>query len=551
LTIKNIKISNFKSFRDLNFELKRINILLGPNNSGKSNILKLFLLLKQTFTSTLQSPLILNGNIINLGSYRDITYQFNSDKIKISFEFYPNNIRKEKGITSQFKRFVFPMYFEIEYEYDDKLAKLNVVSVNIKDIEKGKNFIGFELKKHLFIQNQKVEKYISNFKTILNQLISCIETFPKFEFKIKGSPFKRLSRLGQDINLNIKYPSIDYLFKYFLKFLKKFADRDIYIEYSSNSKFPEIDTNIRVDEKDFITFREFLLQLYILRRYSDKHIETDDIALVNKEIENIYKLESKLKDLSDFLENVVDSLYLLKSSLEYYFKDLYYIGPLRNIPERYYSIIGEMAKDVGFKGELVPYILKQSQENKELKKVINKVAYWLEQFEMAKETDIKRYKEIDEFISILFKEYFSGLKVNITDMGIGTSQILPIIIEGFIINEGSVLLIEQPEIHLHPKAQAILGDLFVDIMKEDKYLIIETHSEHLMQRIERRIAECEISKEDVNFYYITMSKDGSIIKKITLNDNGIFENIPDGFFDDDYKEAYEHLKVILNKKNNK
>lgn len=550
MTIKNIKISNFKSFRDLNFELKRINILLGPNNSGKSNILKLFLLLKQTFTSTLESPLILNGNIINLGSYRDITYQFNSDKIKISFEFYPNNIRKEENITSLFKRFVFPMYFEIEYEYDNKLAKLNVVSVNIKDIEKGKNFIGYELKKHLFIKNQKVEKYISNFKTILNQLISCIETFPKFEFKIKGSPFKRLSRLGQNINLNIKFPSIDYLFKYFLKFLKKFADRDIYIEYSSNSKFPEIDTNIRVDEKDFITFREFLLQLYLLRKYSDKHIKTDDIALVNKEIEKIYKLESKLKDLSDFLENVVDSLYLLKNSLEYYFKDLYYIGPLRNIPERYYSILGEMAKDVGFKGEYVPYILKQSQENKELKKIINKVAYWLEQFEMAKETDIKRYKEI-EFISILFKEYFSGLKVNITDMGVGTSQILPIIIEGFIINEDSVLLIEQPEIHLHPKAQSILGDLFIDIMKEDKYLIIETHSEHLIQRIQRRIAECEISKEDVNFYYITMSKDGSIIKKITLNDNGIFENIPDGFFDDDYKEAYEHLKVILNKKNNK
>lgn len=550
MTIKNIKISNFKSFRDLNFELKRINILLGPNNSGKSNILKLFLLLKQTFTSTLESPLILNGNIINLGSFRDITYQFNSDKIKISFEFYPNNIRKEENITSLFKRFVFPMYFEIEYEYDNKLAKLNVVSVNIKDIEKGKNFIGYELKKHLFIKNQKVEKYISNFKTILNQLIACIETFPKFEFKIKGSPFKRLSRLGQNINLNIKYPSIDYLFKYFLKFLKKFADRDIYIKYSSNSKFPEIDTNIRVDEKDFITFREFLLQLYLLRKYSDKHIKTDDIALVNKEIEKIYKLESKLKELSDFLENVVDSLYLLKNSLVSYFKDLYYIGPLRNIPERYYSILGEMAKDVGFKGEYVPYILKQSQENKELKKIINKVAYWLEQFEMAKETDIKRYKEI-EFISILFKEYFSGLKVNITDMGVGTSQILPIIIEGFIINEGSVLLIEQPEIHLHPKAQSILGDLFIDIMKEDKYLIIETHSEHLMQRIQRRIAECEISKEDVNFYYITMSKDGSIIKKITLNDNGIFENIPDGFFDDDYKEAYEHLKVILNKKNNK
>lgn len=550
MTIKNIKISNFKSFRDLNFELKRINILLGPNNSGKSNILKLFLLLKQTFTSTLESPLILNGNIINLGSFRDITYQFNSDKIKISFEFYPNNIRKEENITSLFKRFVFPMYFEIEYEYDNKLAKLNVVSVNIKDIEKGKNFIGYELKKHLFIKNQKVEKYISNFKTILNQLIACIETFPKFEFKIKGSPFKRLSRLGQNINLNIKYPSIDYLFKYFLKFLKKFADRDIYIKYSSNSKFPEIDTNIRVDEKDFITFREFLLQLYLLRKYSDKHIKTDDIALVNKEIEKIYKLESKLKELSDFLENVVDSLYLLKNSLISYFKDLYYIGPLRNIPERYYSILGEMAKDVGFKGEYVPYILKQSQENKELKKIINKVAYWLEQFEMAKETDIKRYKEI-EFISILFKEYFSGLKVNITDMGVGTSQILPIIIEGFIINEGSVLLIEQPEIHLHPKAQSILGDLFIDIMKEDKYLIIETHSEHLMQRIQRRIAECEISKEDVNFYYITMSKDGSIIKKITLNDNGIFENIPDGFFDDDYKEAYEHLKVILNKKNNK
>ena len=112
----------------------------------------------------------------------------------------------------------------------------------------------------------------------------------------------------------------------------------------------------------------------------------------------------------------------------------------------------------------------------------------------------------------------NSLDLDITDVGFGISQILPVIIQGYLAHENSITLIEQPEIHLHPKMQADLADLFISIInstneeggkKTKKYLFVETHSEYLLKRLRRRISEGKILNDDVAIYLIDPQIDNS------------------------------------------
>ena len=95
---------------------------------------------------------------------------------------------------------------------------------------------------------------------------------------------------------------------------------------------------------------------------------------------------------------------------------------------------------------------------------------------------------IDEFKEAIHKLTVdqSGLSLDIPDVGFGVSQVLPVVLQGFLSPNKSITIVEQPEVHLHPQMQAALADLFIDIAKESKYtkhLIIETHSEYLLKRL--------------------------------------------------------------------
>ncbi|MFC1605222.1 DUF3696 domain-containing protein, partial [Planctomycetota bacterium] len=99
------------------------------------------------------------------------------------------------------------------------------------------------------------------------------------------------------------------------------------------------------------------------------------------------------------------------------------------------------------------------------------------------------------------------------------------------------LIVEQPEIHLHPAAQANLADLFVHYANEGKQLVVETHSEHLLLRVRRRIAEGKISPDKVRIFLVEKSGTSTRIRCLKLEKNGHFQRWPKGFFEEGYKEA--------------
>lgn len=103
---------------------------------------------------------------------------------------------------------------------------------------------------------------------------------------------------------------------------------------------------------------------------------------------------------------------------------------------------------------------------------------------------------------------------------------------------GSTLLYEQPEIHLHPAAQAELGSVFARACSPDKRIVIETHSENLILRIQTEVAKGNLKPEDVTFYYVQPNSSGHQVIPIPLNEKGEFlAEWPKGFFEENYQES--------------
>jgi len=130
------------------------------------------------------------------------------------------------------------------------------------------------------------------------------------------------------------------------------------------------------------------------------------------------------------------------------------------------------------------------------------------------------------------------------------SQIFPIILEGLRMPHRNTLLLEQPEIHLHPNLQMQLADYFIALAKSSKKVMVETHSDHIINRLVRRIVEDEtgILKNLIGIYFISATDSGSIFEEISIDDNFGVTNWPVDFFDQSALEQESILKAGLKKR---
>lgn len=124
------------------------------------------------------------------------------------------------------------------------------------------------------------------------------------------------------------------------------------------------------------------------------------------------------------------------------------------------------------------------------------------------------------------------------DVGIGISQVLPVLVMAYA-SRGKLLAMEQPEIHLHPALQAELGDVFIDsaLGERGNTFILETHSEHLILRLLRRVREGKLSADDISVLYVQPTGAGSQVLQIRVDEDGDFiDRWPGGFFEESFHE---------------
>lgn len=168
---------------------------------------------------------------------------------------------------------------------------------------------------------------------------------------------------------------------------------------------------------------------------------------------------------------------------------------------------------------------------KELASSLNKILKKLDIAESIKETKISAYQSSIDVI-----DSQSQVESNLMDIGYGASQIIPVI-RGCLSRIIGPLYVEQPEIHLHPKAQGIVAELLASTSKQ-RQVIVETHSVHMINRVRILIAQGDLPAEHVLINYVSRDSNGSHVKELRLNSNGEFiDKWPDGFFEERYQDA--------------
>jgi predicted ATPase len=251
-------------------------------------------------------------------------------------------------------------------------------------------------------------------------------------------------------------------------------------------------------------------------------------------------------------------LFDLQLQMEINFSKIFYLGPLREYPQRQYTWTGaQQPNDMGRKGERYVEAILAARERgdrilagpRQKKTVEEYIACWLKRLGIIHSFAIKEVKEGTNIYQVEVKRTETSAPVLITDVGFGVSQILPVITLCYYAPRGSTLIIEQPEIHLHPLVQSALADIFIDaVQKRDVQLVIESHSEHLLRRLQLRIAEEKISDTDVNLYFCSFGKDHSDLTPIKLDSFGSILNWPPDFFGNEYTDIIDMNNAIAKRK---
>lgn len=243
---------------------------------------------------------------------------------------------------------------------------------------------------------------------------------------------------------------------------------------------------------------------------------------------------------------------------------LYYLGPLRDHPKRIYQWSGDRPESVGMKGELaIAAVLAAAAESRKLNRGYKQgiqpfetfVAKWLQDLGVIDSFTVKPVSEGRKEYEVLVKTHRSGSEVKISDVGIGVSQVLPALVQAFYCPPNSTVWMEQPEIHLHPQVQSELADVFISAIKarengreRNVQLIIESHSEHFLNRLQRRIAEGEITPDDVSIYFCKRFAGNTELEPLAVNIYGDIENWPENFFGYEMAEIAARTKAAIERK---
>jgi predicted ATPase len=225
-------------------------------------------------------------------------------------------------------------------------------------------------------------------------------------------------------------------------------------------------------------------------------------------------------------------------SFEKCLRTVRYLGPLRPEPQASYIWSGSLPTGVGRRGELAIQVMLAWQGRYRSTERSTQVANWLSKMKLIESFRIVPIAENRETYEVRVRQTPTSAEVLLTDVGFGVSQVLPVLVLCAYAEEGSTLLIEQPEMHLHPSAQSELADILIETAKGRRVqIIVESHSEHLLRRIQRRIGEGEVSSGDTSLYFCRIEQGKSKAEELHLTEDGFIKNWPKDFFGDEMGEV--------------
>ena len=252
----------------------------------------------------------------------------------------------------------------------------------------------------------------------------------------------------------------------------------------------------------------------------------------------------------------------------FFASSLKYLGPLRDAPKPLYPLAPAAdPHDVGLRGEHTASIL-ELHKNKKIRyipsanlkdPVIDRntvsrtleaaVIDWLQYLGVASSVKSRDQGKLGHELKVGLSN--SDSTHDLTHVGVGVSQVLPILVMCLLADTDSTLVFEQPELHLHPKVQTLLGDFFLSMALCNKQCVVETHSEYFIDRLRFRIAAASPEKElnsQAKIYFVEKLSQASSFLEVVINEYGAISDWPEGFFDQSQQQAEEILRAATMKR---
>lgn len=504
-----IRIKNLHCLADTGvIPLKDINILVGANSSGKSSFLRVFPLLKQGLNTNKRGPILWMSEDVDFGDFRTAVKK---GEKSIAFEFTDNSSYGSEiglgfnvvmdGTNNDYINRIYCHY--CDQKIDVKInSKGDVEKINVN----GEDFPGTDI---LVIENRA--SLLPSFYS--KQVMDSESTIRTHPFQNKYAEEQILQKIDTLLEIERK--------------LKRNTILSIRDQFGTKLTSKKVFLKILQSIDKPVTWHN------IVKKWTEC---TPEFLQLN----NLVVLSKVFIILDEFGDKLAQA-----------FMKVYYIGPVRATAERYYRRQNLALNFIDPRGINLPMFINDlsEAEKKDLKD-------WMtESFGFYLITDYS-----GGHISVSLINEHSGEKTNLADSGFGFSQIMPILVmlwtltkrnfintrrRRFLLldNKISYCVIEQPELHLHPAFQAQLADMFISAVNVAKKngiqlkLILETHSEAIINRIGRRISEKEanLSKDDVTVALFNkhLNDNGANVTLAHFDDDGILDNWPIGFFNAD------------------
>lgn len=475
--MKQYTLKNYKMIENYEFDLNKINIVVGENSSGKSSFLRSLQLLKQTAHFSFEK---LHTNFkegIDFGEYSNLVK--NKNESTVGFKIVLDKKIKSYGDF---------LIEGVEWVYEKNNLKKIIIILNESTLE-------------IILNKNKLEKIKLNNQELEISDITMVKYIKEFCFPMINS-----------VN------SENVLFRY--------------MEASEKAKISEEDRlellKLLINKRKEIYLNKDL-KFDIKYNGSERHILKRNILNEQKKIVILNSLDEFRKNEISYMANKI--LEDISKELKRKFMGIIYTGAIRALGERYYRIVeDEFSGDYTVNNDISRQLYNFKTNKTDSLKLFNNFIY--EHFNFKIDVITLNTKD-NEPIFFFVEIEKDGKKNNLVDVGAGYSQILPILYACFgkERNISATIVIEQPELHLHPKMQSDLLDLILKLSKKNPNLkfIIETHSSLVIDRIGKNIMMENYNSKDINVF-IFNKKENLEIKKTKYGEDGILEEWPIRFF---------------------
>lgn len=501
--VDSIALENFKAIKSrLALDLRPLTILCGSNSCGKSSILQSALLLKQTTEA--QGPgqvLVANGRLAHLGSLENIVYDHDATR----------DVRLE---------YVFPLDSPTVAQARTGRPRLPYLIRHILSDEQPQPD-GLQLRISISLSSRSSGQYRKGLKpTVVEFFEAAVQNRGSIVDSDDLHPRVTLTRDEQTKNYLVEWRNIP----------------DPYSGSDSSTSKP-----LSGGARDRVKF---------------SHLFPASFSRLEGTPRNT-PLGVAFMRVSRWLTFAREVERLSTGSINY-------LGPLREEPARRYIYEDEVV-EVGVKGENAAYLYMLEGN----KRIGSCLLYDEQSGQVIKRPNMKFRQAVDSWLSLMGvqnlrpKTTENGIislmmsaqagdttPVNIADVGFGVSQVFPIVVAGLRTPPGSCLLLEQPEIHLHPRLQMQMADFLLSLAQTGRQVLVETHSDHLVNRLVRRVVEDptgDLAKL-VAIYFIEPSEEGSKVQEVRLDPERGIVNWPKGFFDQASNEQTKIIEAGLQKR---